>query len=108
MEELAQHRRKDDAWAAYNGKVYNITPYLKFHPGGVGELMRSAGKDGALISLFCLVHPLIGRAGTDLFSEIATRFYQGTLLSLLTVKTHAWVSIDGMLDSAMIGYLVRG
>jgi cytochrome b involved in lipid metabolism len=51
--ELARHRSKNDAWAAYNGKVYNITPYLKFHPGGVTELMKSAGKDGA-----CQLPPL--------------------------------------------------
>lgn len=44
--ELAKHRSRDDAWSAYNGKVYNITPYLRYHPGGVGELMRSAGRDG--------------------------------------------------------------
>lgn len=24
-------------------KVYNVTPYLKFHPGGVDELMKGAG-----------------------------------------------------------------
>lgn len=27
------------------GRVYNITPYLKFHPGSVAEIMRGAGKD---------------------------------------------------------------
>lgn len=43
---LAQHRSRDDCWQAYAGKVYNVTPYLKYHPGGVGELMRAAGKDG--------------------------------------------------------------
>jgi cytochrome b involved in lipid metabolism len=34
--------------------VYNITPYLHFHPGGVKELMRVAGKDGT--ELFMKTH----------------------------------------------------
>ena len=42
----AQHKSKEDAWSAFNGKVYNITPYLPFHPGGEDELMRVAGRDG--------------------------------------------------------------
>lgn len=40
-------RKGRPAWSSYMGKVYNITPYLPFHPGGEGELMRAAGKDGA-------------------------------------------------------------
>ena len=44
--ELKLHRRGDDAWSAFNGKVYNITAYLPFHPGGEKELMRVAGRDG--------------------------------------------------------------
>lgn len=44
--ELKLHRRKDDAWSAFNGKVYNMTAYLPFHPGGEKELMRVAGRDG--------------------------------------------------------------
>ena len=31
------------------GKVYNITPYLDFHPGGIDELMRGAGTDGTAL-----------------------------------------------------------
>lgn len=44
---LKEHRTKDDAWSAINGKVYNITPYLPYHPGGEKELMRVAGRDGS-------------------------------------------------------------
>ncbi|GAO13770.1 hypothetical protein UVI_02018660 [Ustilaginoidea virens] len=46
-----------DAWMALNGKVYNITPYANFHPGGVPELMRGAARDGT--KLFGEVHPWV-------------------------------------------------
>lgn len=46
LEDIRQHRTADDAWTAIQGKVYNLTPYLKFHPGGVKDLMRCAGRDG--------------------------------------------------------------
>ncbi|KAL1305551.1 hypothetical protein AAFC00_007159 [Neodothiora populina] len=62
------HGRKDketglkkDAWSVYQGKVYNITPYLPFHPGGEGELLRGAGKDGT--ALFNDVHPWVNWEG---------------------------------------------
>lgn len=48
---LKMHNKKEDAWTAINGKVYNITPYLPYHPGGEKELMRVAGRDGT--KLFC-------------------------------------------------------
>ncbi|KAJ8584386.1 cytochrome b5 [Rhizopogon salebrosus TDB-379] len=51
---LKVHNKKDDAWTAINGKVYNITPYLPYHPGGEKELMRVAGRDGT--KLFSLTH----------------------------------------------------
>ena len=38
------------------GRVYNVTPYLEFHPGGIPELMRGIGRDA-----------------TDLFDEVSYR-----------------------------------
>ncbi|KAF1934099.1 uncharacterized protein M421DRAFT_415141 [Didymella exigua CBS 183.55] len=46
-----------DVWSVYQGKVYNISPYLPYHPGGEGELRRAAGKDGT--KLFMEVHPWV-------------------------------------------------
>jgi cytochrome b involved in lipid metabolism len=51
---LKQHNKREDAWSVFNGKVYNITPYIDFHPGGVKELMRVAGRDGT--KLFGMPH----------------------------------------------------
>ncbi|QRV89472.1 cytochrome b5 [Ceratobasidium sp. AG-Ba] len=51
---LKEHRTRDDAWSAFGGKVYNITPYLPYHPGGERELMRVAGRDGT--KLFATTH----------------------------------------------------
>ncbi|XP_077991492.1 cytochrome b5 reductase 4-like [Glandiceps talaboti] len=52
-EELAKHNKPDDAWMCLKGKVYNITPYFEYHPGGFDELMRGIGIDA-----------------TDLFNEV--------------------------------------
>jgi len=60
---LRMHNKRDDAWAAFNGKVYNITPYLAFHPGGEKELMRVAGRDGT--KLFGVYHMPRQILGTD-------------------------------------------
>ena len=50
-------RKGKDAWMGLNGKVYNVTPYAEFHPGGVPELMRGAGRDGT--KLFGEIHPWV-------------------------------------------------
>lgn len=48
-EELKLHKSKNDCWTCINGKVFNITPYLYFHPGGVDEIMKCAGTDGTYL-----------------------------------------------------------
>ncbi|KAI7487605.1 hypothetical protein KC351_g2555 [Hortaea werneckii] len=50
-------RKGKPAWSSWQGKVYNITPYLPFHPGGEPELMKAAGRDGT--KLFMDVHPWV-------------------------------------------------
>lgn len=62
------HNTEDDCWSVLDGKVrymracilasgghsdrsigmrqvYNMTPYLRYHPGGIADLMLSAGGD---------------------------------------------------------------
>ena len=57
-------RKGQDAWAAFQGKVFNLTPYVDFHPGGRGELMRGVGKDGGVMEkLFNEVHPWVNWEG---------------------------------------------
>ncbi|XP_037877500.1 cytochrome b5 reductase 4 isoform X2 [Bombyx mori] len=55
--ELAAHNTQKDAWLAIRGRVYNITHYLPYHPGGPEELMRGAGMDAT--QLFDKVHPWV-------------------------------------------------
>ncbi|KAH9986265.1 hypothetical protein F4779DRAFT_639236 [Xylariaceae sp. FL0662B] len=50
-------RKGKDAWTALGGRVYNISPYLPFHPGGEPELLRAAGRDGS--KLFGEIHPWV-------------------------------------------------
>ncbi|KAB5584876.1 hypothetical protein GE09DRAFT_6279 [Coniochaeta sp. 2T2.1] len=54
-------RKGKDAWSVLGGKVYNITPYVPFHPGGEAELLRGAGRDGT--KLFGEVHPWVNYEG---------------------------------------------
>mmetsp|Transcript_68758 Transcript_68758/g.217462 ORF Transcript_68758/g.217462 Transcript_68758/m.217462 type:complete len:213 (+) Transcript_68758:173-811(+) len=49
LKEVRKHRTLEDAWMVLHGKVYDITPYMKFHPGGVDYLMQAAGKDGTAL-----------------------------------------------------------
>ncbi|CAB3234070.1 unnamed protein product [Arctia plantaginis] len=57
LSELATHNTLNDAWLAIRGRVYNITHYLPYHPGGPEELMRGAGIDATQI--FDKVHPWV-------------------------------------------------
>uniref|UniRef100_UPI00358F3C3C cytochrome b5 reductase 4 n=1 Tax=Myxine glutinosa TaxID=7769 RepID=UPI00358F3C3C len=52
--ELARHNQSHDCWISVHGLVYNITPYLEYHPGGHCVLKDASGQDGT--ALFNEVH----------------------------------------------------
>jgi cytochrome b involved in lipid metabolism len=45
LSEIKKHNQVDDCWTIFRGKVYDITRYLDYHPGGEEILMLGAGKD---------------------------------------------------------------
>ncbi|GFP92085.1 cytochrome b5 domain-containing protein rlf [Phtheirospermum japonicum] len=54
LNEVKQHKSEGDMWTVLKGRVYNLSPYMKFHPGGVDMLMKAVGKD--CTSLFNKYH----------------------------------------------------
>ncbi|KAK8778069.1 hypothetical protein V5799_020590 [Amblyomma americanum] len=78
-EELLKHNKKDDAWICLKGRVYNVTPYMEYHPGGVDELLRGVGKDA-----------------TDLFNQTC----------IMRRGVHKWVNFESMLEKCLIGKIV--
>lgn len=57
LEEVRRHNCRHDCWMVLRGLVYNVTSYMRYHPGSVEELMRSAGDDGT--ALFDEAHPYV-------------------------------------------------
>ncbi|XP_055631711.1 cytochrome b5 reductase 4 isoform X2 [Toxorhynchites rutilus septentrionalis] len=76
--ELEQHNTPGDAWMAIRGKVYNVTKYLDFHPGGIDELMRGVGRDAT--KLFDEVHAWVN------YESLLAKCYIGPLRSTGTLN----------------------
>ena len=80
--ELAEHSAPESCWTALRGRVYDLAPYLKFHPGGSHFLVAVGGKDatkvfdsyhawvnaGALLAS-CLVGKLVEGEGGERAAE---------------------------------------
>jgi len=43
-EEIEKHNTKEDCWIVVDGKVYDATSVLEWHPGGSAAVMGHAGK----------------------------------------------------------------
>ncbi|KFY80459.1 hypothetical protein V499_00697 [Pseudogymnoascus sp. VKM F-103] len=44
-EEVAKHNSKDSLWVIIHGKAYDVTEFAPEHPGGMGIILKYAGKD---------------------------------------------------------------
>ena len=49
LEELATHATASDCWIGLRGKVYNLTAYVEYHPGGAAVLEEAFGKDATAL-----------------------------------------------------------
>ncbi|KAM8870814.1 cytochrome b5 reductase 4 [Spinachia spinachia] len=87
-EELQSHNTRNDCWTCIRGMVYNVTPYMDYHPGGDEELMKAAGIDGT--DMFDQVHRwvnyesmlrecLVGRMATPVMKAIVPSSPQSSL-----------------------------
>jgi alkylation response protein AidB-like acyl-CoA dehydrogenase len=68
--EVAAHNSADDCWIIIDNKVYDVTKFLKFHPGGKNVILRYAGQDAT--ADFHMLH-------SDLIQKKYARFIVGTL-----------------------------
>lgn len=44
-DEVAKHKTAGDCWTIFEGRVYDVSSYIDFHPGGKRQIMQGAGKD---------------------------------------------------------------
>ena len=44
LADVAKHSSKEDVWIVVKGKVYDVTPYVEEHPGGLA-ILKNAGGD---------------------------------------------------------------
>ncbi|KAL7537821.1 hypothetical protein ACHAWF_008714, partial [Thalassiosira exigua] len=57
LEEIKRHDKPYDGWIVLRGKVYNVAPYLAYHPGGSKIVEKCLGNDAT--SLFDKYHPWV-------------------------------------------------
>ena len=116
-DELARHNTESDCWTAVRGKVYNVTRFLKYHPGRKAQLMRGAGNDCTV--LFDKLHTWVNEetilkgclVGFLTPGKAGPVFDQCVVKSIETVTHNAKVFTlrrkDGSLFKTPIGYHVK-
>ena len=76
MEEVTKHATKKDCWIVIKNNVYDITEFLKIHPGGSSIVMTVAGLDAT--EYFEELHR------PDILEEVGTDYIIGELYELVS------------------------
>lgn len=90
-EEVARHCKPGNCWTIFQGRVYDITLYIDFHPGGKRQIMQGAGKD--MTELFQQAHPWVsmdGLLGKLCLGPLATK--EGSISEAKTQSREAQVN----------------
>lgn len=70
--DVAKHKNAKSCWITMNGRIYDVTPFLKQHPGGAQMLLMYGGKDAT--TAFNAVH-----THTSYAKDILKQFHIGYL-----------------------------
>ncbi|XP_045786170.1 cytochrome b5 domain-containing protein RLF isoform X1 [Trifolium pratense] len=106
MDEVRKHKLEGEMWTVLKGRVYNVSPYMKFHPGGTA--ISSIFKFIYDILLFLLLVSLKfviciscwGKSGVDMLMKTV-----GKDCTSLFNKYHAWVNAEFLLEKCLVGTL---
>jgi cytochrome b involved in lipid metabolism len=78
--EIKTHNLKSDCWSIVNGNVYNLTSYVKSHPGGASVIANICGKDGS--KAFVNQHNTQGKP-----NNVLSSFLLGPVGASITAET---------------------
>ena len=51
LSEVALHNNAQSCWTAISGNVYDLTPFINQHPGGLRAILSLCGIDGTILFL---------------------------------------------------------
>ncbi|KAL4967501.1 nitrate reductase [Aspergillus stella-maris] len=80
-EEIEKHNTKEDCWIVVNGKVYDATSVLSWHPGGPGPILAHAGR----------VHHETTEEYSSIHDDYATSKLQECILGTVTEKAMKYI-----------------
>lgn len=77
--QVAEHAGPDSAWVTHGSAVYDITEFVKQHPGGAKRIMLAAGKD--LAPFWRIYQQHFGEGASDTVAAHLRRMRIGNLVA---------------------------